>query len=192
MGALRDEKEELRCECAAIRGGLTPQEVEEGSAELCRLLGGWDVLRSAERVLAYLAFGNELDVTPLFDLLPGIVWAAPRIQGQQLLALTYDPKHLTPHPFGMMEPERAMPEIDPSTLDVVLVPGIAFGEQGARLGYGGGYYDRFLATTSAIRVGIAHECCLVDRLPSAKRDQRMDWIATPSRLIECVPKRRSR
>jgi 5-formyltetrahydrofolate cyclo-ligase len=192
MDDVFDRKETLRREYASLRENLTAREVAEGSARLCRLLASWELLRGAERALAYVSFQNELDVRPLFDLLPGVVWAAPRIEGRQLIALAYDPDHLTRHSFGMMEPERGMPEIDPAALDVVLVPGVGFDREGARLGYGGGYYDRFLGTTNAVRVGIAHDCCLADRLPCAETDQRMDWVATPSQLIECARQGRDR
>ena len=189
MDDLSSPKETLRLKHRALRRGLTQQEVTGGSADLCRRLAEWEVLRSAERALTYVAFGNEPDLSALFTLLPSatILWAAPRVEGQQLAAHVYDPDRLVRHQFGMLEPEADSPEIDPATLDVVLVPGIAFDRQGGRPGFGGGFYDRFLTTTGAVRVGIAHECCLADRLPCTETDQRMDWVATPSQLTECPP-----
>ncbi len=187
MEDLCSEKERLRLKYRALRQALTPQEAADASGELCRRLAEWEVLQSAERVLTYLAFGNEPDLIPLCESpsCPGMVWSAPRIEGQRLVPCLYHPHRLVRHRFGMMEPDSGSPELDPAALDVVLVPGIAFDREGGRLGFGGGFYDRLLATTGAVRVGIAHECCLADRLPCTETDLRMDWIATPSQIIEC-------
>ena len=55
------------------------------------------------------------------------------------------------------------------------------------MGFGGGFYDRFLPRTSAIRIGICHQCCLADELPCADHDQRMDWVITPTLAIHTAP-----
>jgi len=83
----------------------------------------------------------------------------------------------------MLEPAADLPVIDPATLDVVLVPGVAFDRQGGRLGFGGGYYDRLLPTTPALRIGVTYDECLCDALPCGEHDQRMDWIVTPTELF---------
>jgi 5-formyltetrahydrofolate cyclo-ligase len=75
--------------------------------------------------------------------------------------------------------------VDPATLDLVLVPGVAFDRRGGRLGFGGGYYDRFLPTTPALRVGVTYDECLCDALPCGEHDQRMDWVLTPTQEIRC-------
>jgi 5-formyltetrahydrofolate cyclo-ligase len=77
-------------------------------------------------------------------------------------------------------------------LDVVLVPGVAFDRYGGRLGFGGGFYDRFLPTTPALRVGVTYDSCLMDELPCTQSDQRMDWIVTPGGLWQIVAQDLSR
>lgn len=139
----------------------------------------------ADSVLTYLAFRNEPDLSLLFDLLPGVRWYLPRVAGDNLVIHPYDPLRLRRHRFGMLEPEPDLPVVDPQTLSVVLTPGISFDRSGGRLGFGGGYYDRFLSTTPALRVGITYDECLTERLPRTERDQLMDWIATPSQIIPC-------
>lgn len=81
---------------------------------------------------------------------------------------------------GLMEARTASDElVEPSQLDMVLVPGIAFDRQGRRLGFGKGYYDRFLTNTNACRVGIAYSFQVSsDELPSEEWDQRVEWIVT--------------
>ncbi|MFQ6102052.1 MAG: 5-formyltetrahydrofolate cyclo-ligase [Anaerolineae bacterium] len=170
-----------------LRESLSPHEVTSASAALCQRLAGWPVLREAQTVLTYLAFRNEPDLELLFDLLSHIRWAAPRIEGRRLVLHPYDPTHLVRHPFGMLEPTADLPVVDPATLDLVLVPGVAFDQRGGRLGFGGGYYDRFLPTTPALRVGVTYDECLADELPCGEHDQRMDWIVTPGRLFAIEP-----
>jgi 5-formyltetrahydrofolate cyclo-ligase len=181
------EKPELRHQFCSLRECLPAEEVAAASAALCRRLAGWAVLREARTVLSYLAFRNEPDLSPLFDLLPHIQWAVPRIEGQRLLAHPYDPARLVRHRFGMLEPAPDLPVIEPGTLDVILVPGVAFDRQGGRLGFGGGFYDRFLPTTPALRVAATYDECLCEALPCGEHDQRMDWVVTPTEEIHCAP-----
>jgi 5-formyltetrahydrofolate cyclo-ligase len=145
------------------------------------------LLREAETVMAYLAFRNELDLGLLFQLLPDIQWVLPRIQGQRMVLHPYDPQRLVRHPYGMLEPRADAPIVDPQDVDVVLVPGVSFDSRGGRLGFGGGFYDRFLTRTSAIRVGICHDRCMADELPCAEHDQRMDWVVTPTMAMHTAP-----
>lgn len=187
---MNTSKQELRNQFCTLRECLPPEEMTAASAALCRRLAAWDILRQARVVLTYLAFRNEPDPAPLFQLLPAIHWVVPRIQGKRLVLHPYDPERLVRHPFGMLEPAADLPMVDPATLDVILVPGVAFDLRGGRLGFGGGYYDRFLPTTPALRVGLAYDLCLVAKLPRNEEDQRMDWVATPTRLIHCAPLRR--
>jgi 5-formyltetrahydrofolate cyclo-ligase len=173
-------KARVRARYRALREAKTPDEVRGDSIALCRRLAEWDVLRKARRVMAYIAFRNELDLSPLFEALPDIEWIVPRVVGTRLVLHPYDPQRLVRHRFGMLEPAADLPVIAPDTLDVVLVPGVCFDLQGGRMGFGGGFYDSFLPTTHALRVGITFDDCLLDELPCDAHDQRMDWVITPS------------
>lgn len=177
------DKPELRQRFCSLRECLPAEAVAAASAALCQRLAVWPLLREARTALTYLAFRNEPDLELLFELLPAVHWAVPRIEGKQLVLHSYDPARLVRHRFGMLEPAADLPVVDPAALDVVLVPGVAFDQRGGRLGFGGGFYDRFLPTTPALRVGVTYDECLADALPCAEHDQRMDWIATPSALI---------
>jgi len=179
------DKAGLRRKFRSLRETLTTEEVSEASAGLCQRLSAWDPLRNARCAMAYLAFRNEPGLELLFGLLPRVRWTLPRIEGDRLVVHPYDPNRLVRHRMGMLEPAPDLAVVNPADLDVVLVPGVAFDLTGRRLGFGGGYYDRFLPTTPALRVGIALDCCLTDFLPSVERDQTMDWIITPTRELRC-------
>jgi 5-formyltetrahydrofolate cyclo-ligase len=201
------DKPELRAHFCTLRECLPAEDVAAASAVLCQRLTTWlrgrgdapnkeqlnkkaaleeCVALTHPTILTYLAFRNEPDLNPLFDLLPDVNWVVPRIVEEQRLVLhPYDPVRLKRHRFGMLEPAADLPVVDPTTPDVVLVPGVAFDRRGGRLGFGGGYYDRFLSTTPALRIGIAFDQCLVEELPCGEHDQQMDWVATPSEMIKC-------
>ena len=81
--------------------------------------------------------------------------------------------------FGILEPKpEAMNLVAPDELDLVLVPGIAFDKRGYRLGYGGGFYDAFLAQTKSVKVGLAFDFQIVDLLPTREEDERVDLIVS--------------
>ena len=77
--------------------------------------------------------------------------------------------------LAAMEPAR--------DLDVVLVPGLAFGRDGSRLGYGGGFYDTFLAETTALRVGVGLQSVLVATVPTLPHDARLDAVVTEGDVV---------
>jgi 5-formyltetrahydrofolate cyclo-ligase len=88
--------------------------------------------------------------------------------------------------FGIWEPPEAAREMVVPREDApVIVPGIAFDREGYRLGYGGGYYDRFLAHHRGLKIGLAYDCQIADQLPHEIHDVPMNYIATESRLLEC-------
>jgi 5-formyltetrahydrofolate cyclo-ligase len=180
-------KRELRRHFRHLRDSMTPEQVRALSAALCRRLADWAPVRQARTVLAYLAFGNELDLRPIFAMLPEIDWVAPRCADQRLVLHPYEPTRLVKHRFGMQEPHADLPVVDPVSVDVVLAPGLAFDRRGGRLGFGGGFYDCFLPTTPALRVGISYDVSLVDELPCGTWDQRVHWVATPTQLVHCTP-----
>jgi 5-formyltetrahydrofolate cyclo-ligase len=182
-------KARVRARYRAVREAKTAEQAQEGSAALCRRLAGWEILQRAERVMAYVAFRNELDLAALFKALPGILWVVPRVVGSALVLHPYDPARLVRHRFGMLEPAADLPTVEPAALDVVLVPGVAFDRRGGRMGFGGGFYDGFLPTTNALRVGITYDDCLVDAVPCDAHDQRMDWVVTPTQTLKISPRR---
>lgn len=181
------DKSSLRQQFVALREGFPANKVAAASAAICQRLAVWPLLSNLQPrpvILTYLAFRNELDLGLLFDLLPHVHWVVPRIVEEGNMVLhPYDPGRLTRHSFGMFEPAAGLPVVDPTTLDLVLAPGVAFDRQGGRLGFGGGYYDRLLPVTPALRVGVTYDECLTSTLPRDEYDQQMDWIVTPGALI---------
>ena len=83
---------------------------------------------------------------------------------------------------GILEPAKSMPA-SAAELRVVLVPGLAFDAKGGRLGHGKGHFDRLLAKTNALRIGLCFENHLVEAVPMESHDVRMDVVVTEKRMI---------
>ncbi|MYC86057.1 MAG: 5-formyltetrahydrofolate cyclo-ligase [Acidimicrobiia bacterium] len=133
----------------------------------------------AGSVVIYLPLPDEIDVTPVPD----------RVSRKFAVTRTPPSGPLTLHPldaprerhrFGFEQPVATAPVVDPSTVAVVLAPGLAFGPDGERLGRGGGYYDRFLPAVpdGAAIVGVTVSALVVDGLPTDSHDVPMTHLAT--------------
>lgn len=103
--------------------------------------------------------------------------------------LVDDPTQIKRGRFGVWEPEVSKTSlVHPGEITMVLVPGLFFSEKnGARLGRGGGFFDRYLARTpaSVMRVGVGLECQVREGIPLESHDQCMDWLVTNQRIVSC-------
>lgn len=144
-------------------------------------------LHDARWVAGYAAFGHEADLTPVAEHLAGR-WALPRITpGARALTFHEAVEPLERHAYGMQQPHADAPRIPDEAIDLVLVPGLAFDRSGVRLGYGGGYYDAWLAALprTVPRIGVTHDTLLVEALPTEMHDQRVGDLVTSTSLLSC-------
>jgi 5-formyltetrahydrofolate cyclo-ligase len=145
----------------------------------------------ARHVLLYLAMPHEVNVEDLMrhESRPTKAWYAPRCAPDRRLAIhEYDPLTtvMRSGPHGIREPDRdQVPEIEPAAIDLILVPGLLFTPLGDRLGYGGGYYDRFLPQLPdrCKRLGIASDSQIVQDLPHDSWDAAVDFVVTPTSVL---------
>src|SRR5690606_27466912 len=116
-------------------------------------VGKWIEEHRPRTVVGFLAMESEIDFTPLVDRFPEVRFGLTRTApGVTLTVHEFDgPRER--HRFGFEQPAADSPKIPIAEIDVVLVPGVAFGPDGRRLGHGAGYYDRFLATVDATKIG---------------------------------------
>lgn len=133
--------------------------------------------RAAHTVMAFVGAKGEPDTDGLFARLAadGKRLVLPRVEGHALVVGDGAAPRVT-SAFGISEPQG--PAIDPAEVQLVIVPGLAFTVDGARLGYGGGYYDRFLAAHSAPSVGVCFAEQLVDELPTDAHDVRVHRVVS--------------
>lgn len=170
-------KAELRREMIARRkmldlknGGLFSEKVR-----------GLECYKKAEAVMLYMPIKGEADVTGLLS--DDKVFLVPVTDGDDIYACILG--ETEEGKFGVPEP-RVKKRFDKEKIDIVLVPGVAFDRKGNRMGYGKGYYDRFLKGMSALRVGVCHSFQLVDAIPTEKHDVKMDMIITEREVWSSV------
>jgi len=182
--AMRAAKDELRQEMRDRRLSLAPARARELSERATAHVRALPEYAAARVVALYAPMRGEIDTGPLArDLRSrGVVVCYPCVaQGHRVLAFHDVPDEalLRPSRLGIPEPTEDMPRVLLTSIDVVVVPGLAFDEAGGRLGWGLAYYDNTLAAAlQALRIGLAFELQIVPAVPLAADDERVDVICT--------------
>lgn len=180
------DKLELRADCLARRRALSGDEAARRSAAVHARLVALPEWAAADCVLTYLSsMDNEVDtlalVGPLLErgirLLVPVCRRDRRMDWSELRSLD----EVARTRFGIFEPtpENLRPA-DPPENAVALVPGIAFTRTGDRIGYGAGYYDRFLGSFRGLKIGLAFDLQLVEAIPTEPHDVPLDILVTES------------
>lgn len=193
--SLLAQRAALRRSVRAARRGLPAAARRQAGLRAARLLSATHWLRPGLRIGAYLASPEEFDPAPLLALAAarGTVLFVPRLSPVHPSGMGF--ARLAPpmrrNRYGLLEP-AALRLLPARQLDLLLVPLVAFDARGARLGMGGGYYDRALSFRHRrVRwrgprlVGLAFEVQRVARIPAAPWDVRLDAVLTDQRLLIC-------
>jgi len=192
----KKQRNTLRRQVLARRNRMTGREREEKSISISSRVMAIPEVNAARIILVYMHFRSEVQTTELINRITaagkGLAIPLTRPEASQLTAVRItDPEtQVAPGYCGIPEP---LPQLvkqafcDPRTIDAVAVPGSVFDRSGGRLGYGGGFYDRFLATAApgALRIGLAFELQVMDRVPVEPHDQFMDFVVTEEKLYDC-------
>jgi 5-formyltetrahydrofolate cyclo-ligase len=182
-------KRDARDGARARRRALTRDERDAAAEAVARRALELPGIARARAILAYAATAEELDPAALVAELRdrGARVAYPRVCGPGSLALHWCDKEsaLAPGYCGIAEPAADAPEAAAGAIDLVLVPGTAFDERCARLGMGGGFYDRLLPRLApgALAVGLAFDEQVLAEVPTEAHDAPLDAVVTPTRTI---------
>ena len=180
------EKNALRRKMRAARKACTDRATRDDC--LLQRLMALSVYQKASCVLSYVSFGTEADTLRILDrvladgkalYVPKCVPNTNRMVFYRISALC----DLSTGAYGILEPGADYPRVEPAEIDLIFVPGTAFDVRGHRIGQGGGYYDRYLNRTRAVRVGVCHDFALLSAVPSEAHDARMDIVVTPGRTV---------
>jgi 5-formyltetrahydrofolate cyclo-ligase len=185
-----NDKGDIRKRILRARDAMTREEIASGSRAIVKRLTGVDQIQGASTLMVYLGFGSEalIDDLILWGWGEGKQIAVPlcRPANRELIACRIDGfDELECGHYGIREPKagliRAVPQ---GEIDAVVIPAVAFDRQGHRLGYGGGYYDRFLPDAPrAMRIGVAFARQIVAEIPADLHDVTMDRIVTEREMI---------
>ena len=180
---LLSDKVALRRYLRALRDGLSAPLRAEWSRTMARTLLELDCYQQSRTLLLYAPIRSEVDLLCLVEqaLADGKQVAFP-VSHMEDCTLTFHlisgMEELTEGTYGIREPREGAPRLEELSHALCLVPALAFDRQGYRLGYGKGFYDRFLADFDGASVGICFGDCLFDRLPRHPHDRRVDLILT--------------
>lgn len=137
--------------------------------------------------MSYVSFGTEADTLRILDrvLADGKALYVPKCvpnTNRMVFYLISALRDLSPGAYGILEPKETEAYQDEANA-LCLVPGLAFSADGARLGYGKGYYDTFFAQHPVLKLGLCYDFQLVPQVPTQPHDVRMDGILTDKRLV---------
>ena len=188
-----DSSVALRKATRAKRQALSKNEQQQASELLLQHLSTHKKVQAAQKIALYLASDGELDPMPFIQwcwqqqkhvYLPVL---HPFCSGHLLFLIFEDTSLMEKNQYGIFEPTLDVSKVCPlNQLDLVFTPLVAFDSAGARLGMGGGFYDRTLANWQQHQVypiGLAHDCQQVDKIAAQQWDIPLPEIITPTRAI---------
>ena len=188
--ATRAHKERLRKRVLAARMGLDHSQAKASGQAILEQVLGLEAYRRAKLVHTYVSSKkNEVDTHALIGacLAHGKRVAVPVVMpGTKTLAhaLIDSLDQLVVGPWGLVQPDPAEATWLPAEarIDLVVVPGIAFDRRGHRIGWGGGYYDRFLAQVQAVKIGLCYDALVLDCIPGEPHDVPVDMVVAETAI----------
>lgn len=184
----------LRKDILVRRDALCVKELQSHGRLIMDRIVKMTEFQSADTIFIYVNFRSEVVTRPLIDHIlkcgKKLMVPVTLIKEKDLLpvSITDPDKELAPGYCSIPEPKvtiREKQRVSPELIDLIFLPGSVFDERGGRMGYGGGYYDRFvsLKAPQALRIGLAHELQVVKHAPLQAHDEFLDFIVTEERMV---------
>jgi len=184
-------KTQLKGSILEKRNSLSKSEILEKSNKIKSSLFDLESYKKSKTAMFFVSFGSEVNTHDIIkESIGRKTLVVPKVIEHEIepsVILDFD--SLIPSgKFGILEPIEIM-KIAYKNIGLVLVPGIAFDKEGHRLGYGFGYYDKFLKKVpKAVKIGLCFDFQVVDKVPREEHDVAVDFIVTEERVIECRKK----
>lgn len=197
---MEEKKRKIRQEFLKKRNNLSRDEIKSKSEKIEKELFSLPEFQRAKTVMFYVSFRSEVETEKMtrnaLKLKKKIV--IPVVHGEKIVVSEIKnlKKELTKGSFGIKEPKKEFRRrVNQKEIDLVVVPGVVFDKRGGRLGYGRGYYDRFLRSKSiksrmsrsrqCALIGLAFDLQIARKIPLVKGDMKVDKIVTESRIVDC-------
>lgn len=176
------DKKELRKKYTKVRAEVEDKDLKD---KLIRKnLRELDIYKKAKSVFVFISYRSEVDTKGIIEdiLADGKKLLVPLVKGSQMIAVEVKGiDDLEPNKMGILEPKSGEEVTD---VDLTITPGLAFDKAGYRLGYGGGYYDKFFAKVDTIRMGIGYYDQFVESLVHEDYDKPLEYLLIDRGLIE--------
>ena len=173
-------KDEIRKEIINLRNSIPNK--KEISTIIVNKIKKLDVYKKSRVVAIYNSLENEVDTKEF--LIDDKVFLLPRVVNNDLIFLQIDFKtKYTKSIFGVMEPLMNN-NLFNNKIDLMIIPGVSFDKDLNRLGYGKGYYDRFLKNKDVYKIGVCFDLLLAKKIPIEDHDIKMDMVVTEKRIIK--------
>lgn len=176
-------KDDIRRQVRNRKTLLTDAERSQAAARVFAILEQTAEFMLAGNILMYHSLPDELSTREFIEKWSGRKhFFLPRVNGVNLDILPYDRQRLALGSFHIEEP-TGNETVSIDDIELIVTPGVAYDRRGGRLGRGKGYYDRLLAGSRAVKIGVGYDFQLVDEIPQESHDVRMDAIITESGYI---------
>lgn len=186
---LTADKRALRDALLHRAAALSGDYIAEASAHLTALVLRYPVYLESRALFLYVSMAREPDTAGILaDALRAgkAVYVPKCLPCGHMKAVRIESRDdLSPGFAGILEPADGLPEAHPGEIDLAIVPCVSVARDGRRLGRGGGYYDRFLAETRAVKLCLCFDELISGDIPTAAHDIRMDCAATETEIIRC-------
>ena len=184
-----EDKSALRRWAKAARQGWEEEYRQSADAAIAQHVRKSAVWRAAGTVFAYVSVGCEVDTRALIEaaLKEGKRVCAPRClgKGRMEARVIESLDALVPAAHGLLEPAESSAIVPPGEIGLILVPCLAADRNGHRLGYGGGYYDRFLRCAAGTSMCLCRARALLDDVPREEHDAAVDMVVSEAGIAVC-------
>lgn len=187
-------KKSIRLEILDKRGKLGKEDHKTNSDKIIQKIYDSPFYKNASTIMTFISFGDEVDThefikTSIKNGKKIVVPITVPEKKELKLSQVKDFSELEIGHYNILTPkEEFLRFVDPKDVDLIIVPGVAFDREGYRIGYGGGYYDRFLSSKvkeNVPKISIAFSLQIIDKVPREHFDIPVDYIYTEKEIINC-------
>lgn len=193
MASFQDKKI-LRKEVLEKRNNLDFNKKEEMDKEILKKFYETQYYKKAKKIFIYISYSSEINTKEIINkalkdnkkiYIPRTEFKTRHMDAVEITSLD----NLVESTYGILEPSKEAPYIEPNELDLIVVPGVAFDRNGGRMGYGAGFYDRYFKKIKKenikkiVKLALAYEIQMLNEVPMNEQDVPVDYIITENEFI---------